>query len=373
MKDLYLSRHINKRRLKKGLKRISLLPLNRYLFLYLANKILHAWLKITGSTCVARPSNIMLELTNHCNLACTTCPREYDYGKEMDRGSIDMARAKRIIDELWPTLDSVGLTGMGETFLYRDIETIVDYIRQKNRGIIISVSTNAVLPGFTAMMEKLVNKLDTVQISIDGLDEVYESIRRKASFKELDANLRAASKLCKGSGTTLMLNMVVTRENFMHMPALIDYAEETGISYLDFTLFNLAAVIGIEEEYYDFYSSTEFREVVDALEQKICSSNMVTVANRNFKTGTSFRDCPFPWTHFTICWNGFVPPCCAKPFPKELNFGNVFETGVMDVLNSEKFRAFRKLWKTGKTPEFCRKCHFIGKGKGSEVTEGMTT
>jgi MoaA/NifB/PqqE/SkfB family radical SAM enzyme len=61
----------------------------------------------------------MLELTNHCNLACTTCPREYDYGKEMEPGTMTVENAKAVIDQIWPYLDSIGLTGMGETFLFR--------------------------------------------------------------------------------------------------------------------------------------------------------------------------------------------------------------------------------------------------------------
>ena len=181
---------MNKRRLKKAIKRITNLPRNKYLFFYLANKTKHFYLKLIRSTKVAYPSTIMLELTNHCNLACTTCPREYDYGKEMDKGMMNIDHAKRIIDELWPYLDSIGLTGMGETFLYKEIEKIVDYIKTKNKGIIISVSTNAVLPNFVAIISRLVNKIDTIQISIDGLGVVYESIRKKASFQEFYKNLK---------------------------------------------------------------------------------------------------------------------------------------------------------------------------------------
>ncbi|MEA1897706.1 MAG: radical SAM protein [Bacteroidota bacterium] len=350
---------MNKRRIKKALKRISNLPWNKYLFFYLTNKIKHLYLKLIRSTKVAYPSTIMLELTNHCNLACTTCPREYDYGKEMNKGMMNIDHAKKIIDELWPYLDSIGLTGMGETFLYKEIEEIIDYIKKKNKGIIISVSTNAVLPNFVEIISRLVNKIDTIQISIDGLGEVYESIRKKASFQELDKNLRRLSKMCKGTGTTLMLNMVVTKENYFQMPLLVEYSEEVGIDYMDFTLFNLAAVTNIERSYYDFYKSTEFLKIVSELDNTIKHITKVEVTNRNFKTDNSFQKCPFPWTHFYICWDGFVPPCCAKPFPKELNFGNVFNKKVMNVLNSKHYMEFRELWYANETPEFCSKCHFI--------------
>lgn len=315
--------------------------------------------KLTRSTRVAYPSTIMLELTNHCNLACTTCPREYDYGKAMDKGMIRMDQAKKIIDEVWPYLDSIGLTGMGETFLYNEIEELVHYIKTKNKGIIISISTNAQLPGFIEKVSPLVNYIDTIQVSIDGLGDVYESIRQKADFNRLDENLRNLKSLCKGTGTDVMLNMVVTRENYFQMPALVSYAEEIGIDYLDFTLFNLASVTNTDRSYYSFYKSQEFLKVIEELNVVVRKAKQVTVTNKNFKTENGFRKCPFPWTHFYICWNGYVAPCCAKPFPKELHFGNVFDNSVIHVLNSSSYSNFREMWYANKTPGFCNKCHFI--------------
>lgn len=350
---------MNKRKLTKAVKRISNLPKGKYLFLYFTNKMKHFYLKSIKSKKVAYPSTIMLELTNHCNLACTTCPREYDYGKEMDKGNMSLDSAKKIIDEVWPYLDSIGLTGMGETFLYKEIDEIVDYIKEKNKGIIISVSTNAVLPGFVEKVSGLIGKIDTIQVSIDGLDDIYETIRKKSDFKLLDKNLRFLSQMTKNTGTDVMLNMVVTKENFKQMTLLIKYAKEINIKYMDFTLFNLASVTGIEQSYYTFYQSDDFQKTIKELEETIRNTPDVLVTERNFKTDNSFQKCPFPWTHFYISWDGYVPPCCAKPFPKELNFGNVFNAKIIDILNSNQYKEFRTLWCKNTPPSFCKKCHFI--------------
>jgi len=350
---------LNKRRLKKALRRLMNLPGGIYFFLYIINKIKHFYFKAIKSTRVAYPSTIMLELTNQCNLACTICPREYDYGKAMDKGQMSVESAKKMIDELWPYLDSIGLTGMGETFLYNEIEQIVDYIKKKNKGIIISVSTNAVLPNFIEKVSKIVGKVDTIQISIDGLDDVYERIRKNASFQELDSNLRLLAKITSNTNTDIMLNMVVTKENYSHMPSLVKYTEEIGIKYIDFTLLNLASVTNIDRSYYDFYQSSDFSDVLSELDDTINKTPSVLVTERNFKTDNNFQKCPYPWTHFYICWNGYITPCCAKPFPKELNFGNVFNTKVINVLNDTSYKRFRSLWYKNITPDFCDKCHFV--------------
>ena len=351
---------MNRRRLKKAITRIANLPKNRDLFLYIRNKFRHVWLRLIKSTTVAYPSTIMLELTNHCNLRCTTCPREYNYGKQMDKGTMKVEQAKRIIDELAPYLDSVGLTGMGETFLFREIEEIAIYIKSKNKGIIISASTNAMLPDFPNIASRVIGTIDTIQISIDGLGDVYENIRLNANFTQLDQNIRSLAEQCAGTKTTLMLNMVVTKENFRQMPRMVEYARDAGIRYLDFSIFNLAAVTEIPIDYYRFYQSEKFRGVLTDLERAVQKNPHVIVTNRKFNIENGFHKCPFPWTHFYICWNGFVPPCCAKPFPKEMNFGNVFGDGcVLAVLNSPTYLAFRRRWFNNSAPDFCNKCYYL--------------
>ncbi|HSA05458.1 MAG TPA: radical SAM protein, partial [Tenuifilaceae bacterium] len=229
---------MNRRRLKKALKRAYYLPQNKFLSSYLKNKIKHLFYKISKFTKVAYPSTLMIELTNHCNLSCTICPREYQYGKDMDKGRMSIELAKKIIDEEIPYLDSIGLTGMGETFMYNDLSEIVDYIKSKNKGVIISVSTNAVLPNFIEKVKPLVGKLDTIQISVDGLNEVYNSIRLNSNFDTLNTNIHILSDLCQSSSTDLMINMVVTKENYTQMPDMVKYAESIGVSYVDFTILN---------------------------------------------------------------------------------------------------------------------------------------
>jgi len=350
---------MNIRRLKKAIKRIFLLPKNKYLFKYLANKLKYFCFNLAKSTKVAFPSTIMLELTNRCNLACTTCPREYEYGKAMEQGAILVNHAKKIIDELWCYLDSIGLTGMGETFLYKEIEEIVNYIKSKNRGIIISVSTNAILPDFIERVKLLIGKIDTIQISIDGLNEIYEQIRKNAKFNKLVNNLQQLIKLSDNTPTDLMLNMVVTKENYFQMADLIDFAEKIGIKYIDFTKFNLASVTKIDLSYYDFYKTPEFNLALQKLEDKIKSTENMVISYHSFYDKGSFQNCRFPFSHFYICWNGFVVPCCAKPFPKEKNFGNVFEGSVMQILNGKNYQQWRELWFKNRTPDFCKKCHMV--------------
>ena len=350
---------MNKHRIKKIITRLANLPNCYSILKYLWNKVCRYYFRATKSTRVAYPSSVMLELSAHCNLHCTTCPREYAYGKNMDKGYMTVENAKKIIDEIWLYLDFIGLTGLGETLLYNDTEEIVDYIQSKNKDIVISLSTNAVVPDFMQRVTPLVGKIGTIQISIDGLHEVYELIRRNAQFATLDTNLRSLRQLFPESNTVFMFNMVVTEENYEQMADVVSYAEEIGIQYVNFTLYNLASTTDVPSDYYDLYKTEKFLLALKQLEERKTLVKNVKVTHWNYETKNEFQKCSFPWSNFSICWNGELPPCCAKPFPKELSFGNCLKDGVMPVLNGNEFRQFRKMWLENKTPDFCKKCHFI--------------
>ena len=350
---------MKKRRIIKALRRLKKLPKNKYLVYYIKNKIKQFYLKLIKSTKVAYPSTLMIELTNHCNLACTICPREYDFGHQMDKGRMTIDQAKTVIDEAFPYLDSIGLTGLGETFMFKELTEIVDYIQSKKTGIIISISTNAVLPNFIEKVKPIINKIDTIQISIDGLNEVYDKIRLKGKFSDLDKNIKTLASLCKGTSTELMLNMVVTEENYLHMPLLVPYSKEVGVQYLDFSMFNVAAVTNIEASYYNFYESEKFQKIVTKLDTISEETKEVEVNRSDFKTSFGFKACNFPWSYFYISQDSYIPPCCAKPFPKEKSFGSVKEQKLIEVLNNENFVKWRKMWFKNETPDFCKKCNFI--------------
>ena len=125
------------------IKRALHLPKGIDLFKYIGNKFYSYFLKKIKSNKVAYPSTIMIEVTNHCNLKCITCAREYLFGDQMDKGFMEFEKLKKIVDEAYPYIDSIGLTGLGETFLYKDIINAVNYIKSKSEGIIVSCSINA--------------------------------------------------------------------------------------------------------------------------------------------------------------------------------------------------------------------------------------
>lgn len=317
------------------------------------------YLRIRKKEKVAYPSAIMIELTNHCNLKCITCPREYEYGRQMDKGFMNYENFKKIIDETHPYLDSIGLSGLGESFLYKDIIPAVNYIHEKNRGIRISLSINAQLDNSPEIVRELLNKIDTIQISIDGLDDVYDKIRIGGSFTKFKGNLRKIVDITKSSDTDLMFYVVVLKENYKQMADVVQFARTEGIKYVNFTPVNLVSITDKDTSYYDFFNSDEFKnEFIKVIEESKRKDDM-EITYPNFSRINDFNICRFVLGNFYITWDGFIPPCCTKPFPKELNFGNVFQNGVLNTLNSKEYQEFRKVLLNKKVPGFCLKCFYV--------------
>lgn len=347
---------MTKRKLLKAIKRIQHLPGGLNFFRYSGNKAKTAVLSKSKSLKVAYPSSIMIELTNHCNIKCITCAREYAFGDAMAKGFMDFEKFKSIIDEIYPYVDAIGLTGLGETFLYKRIDEAVDYIKSKNKGIVISCSINAHLPKSIEIAEKLINKIDTIQISIDGIGDVYNEVRKTADYNFFLKNTLGILEKAKASNTDIMFNMVVLKENYHQMADMLKLCDEIGVKYLNINPMNIVARTDLDNGYYDFYLSKEFKDEYFKTKELASEYPNVELTFYDFESPASFKKCRFMWNYFYITWDGFVPPCCAKPFPKEKDFGNVFEQPLIEILNTKDYQDFRQDWFNDVSPEFCDKC-----------------
>ena len=221
--------------------RLRHLPGGTDLVRYSSNKVHAAWLRSSKSTKVAYPSSIMLEVTNHCNLKCITCPREYLYGEQMAKGFMDINQLKKVVDEVYPYVDSIGLTGLGETLMYKQLEDAVDYIRSKSQGIITFISINAHLPKSVEIASRLADKLDTIKISMDGVGDIYEQVRLKSNYTTFYENTKAIAIAAKDKRAEVMFNFVAVKENYHTLAEVVEAAHELGVGYVNVTPFNVAS------------------------------------------------------------------------------------------------------------------------------------
>lgn len=86
---------LNRRRLRLLQKLILRTKINADLLKYSYNRWRWFWFNIEKDVTIPHPTNGMIELGNVCNLHCNICPREYEYGKQMDIGFMPLDNAKK--------------------------------------------------------------------------------------------------------------------------------------------------------------------------------------------------------------------------------------------------------------------------------------
>ena len=350
---------LNARRRRLLIKYIKGVKFDRNLVKFIFNHLRWLALRREKNCIIPHPTNLMLELSAVCNLHCIMCAREFKYGKEMDKGFMPLEQVKRIVDMTLPYLTSIGLTGLGETLLYPHFAEICRYIKGLKSNVIISISTNAQFKEYLDTLKEAIDYIDNIQISVDGIGATYEEIRPNTSFENVKVNILATSELCRNRGVEFKLNFVIMPQNFMDMKKIVDLAKETGAQSVEFNQMNIASNPSKDRRFYDFFTSEPYLKAVSELRQ-YAREKSVEISLMDFDANSDFKKCNFPWDHPYITWNGYFIPCCGKPFPKLLNFGNVFESeSIMDVLNSPKAQAFRRAWQKGQAPSFCKNCQHV--------------
>lgn len=350
------SQYLNPRKLKRIKRRLKQLPTGFDFFKYSANKLKYMYLTAIKSTKMAYPHSIIIEVTNHCNLKCTTCPLQYDFGKAMDKGLINKNDIYGIIDEVYPYVDNISLTGLGETLINKNLVDILSYIKTKNKGVQTSISTNAHLPKSTEYLKKIIPYLDQLQISIDGVNDVYNNIRIDGDFSFFKETVIQYKSICESYDVPILFNFVIVKENYHQMPDILDLADELGIQYVNMNPLNITSVTNQDISYYDFFRSPNYLEVLNETILKSKTIDNVEFSIYDYKSKNGFKKCIYPWIHNYVTWDGFMVPCCARPFPKEIHYGNVFENGFLTCLNSDGFRSLRSMWFKNETPDFCVEC-----------------
>ena len=158
------------------------------------------------------PLIVSWAITTRCNKSCTYCDIRNIKVKELETGHV-----LSLITEL-SRLGTriIHFTG-GEPLLREDIGMIIDYCSE--RGILTSINSNGSL--MKQRIKELKN-LNLVGLSLDGPEDVHDSIRGKGSYGEVIAALT----LAKNRGMGLRIHTVLSKLNLQSIDFLLKKAEE---------------------------------------------------------------------------------------------------------------------------------------------------
>ena len=173
--------------------------------------------------------HLQWHLTEKCNLRCKHCYQEPIFLKQ----EIKTKEALKILDNFITQINQwklsknavkISFTG-GEPLLKKDLFQLLQKCQENHSLFQYGILTNG-----TLLTKSLISKIkdydiDYMQISLEGMQEVNDSIRGKGVFEK--AVLGA--KIAKNNGINVNFAMTVTSLNINEVPKIIALSKEIGI------------------------------------------------------------------------------------------------------------------------------------------------
>ncbi len=176
---------------------------------------------------LSAPIEAHLQLTNRCDAGCRGCYTGASAGGEPHEWGL--AEWKRAIDELAARGVFHLALGGGESALLPWLGEVAAYARE--RGLVPNLTTSG-LANVEALVE-IAPLFGQINVSVDGVGEVYQRVRGFDGFARADAAVVALRRATRHVG----VNCVVTRDNFEHLEALFAWAKRRRLREIELLRF----------------------------------------------------------------------------------------------------------------------------------------
>jgi MoaA/NifB/PqqE/SkfB family radical SAM enzyme len=314
-----------------------------------------------------------LEVTNRCNLLCTTCPRTYE---ELEPpADMSWGLFTSIVDQL-PDLARVVLHGVGEPMLVPNLPRMVKYL--KERGVYVLFNTNGTVLSERNGRALIDAGLDELRVSLDASNrESFKAIRGRDYFGRIVRNVRAFRELQVREGFArpqVSVWLTGLKETVEQLPAFVQVAAEIGVKevYLQRLVFFTESAIGMarpDQALFERLTQAEaayLKEAEDlahSLGVTFSASGAATEPGLSLKgsgDGSPWSLCRRPWSLMYFTANGRALPCCIAPFSQHgydnYTLGHAGQQSLHDIWNGSAYREFRAALLSDKPPKCCANC-----------------
>ncbi|HCM67496.1 MAG TPA: hypothetical protein DIS62_00620 [Candidatus Kerfeldbacteria bacterium] len=270
------------------------------------------------------PRYIFLESVSICNAACVMCPRELLTRKQ---GVMSFDLFEKIVSEIRPyakKVERVDLHGFGEPAIDRCMPARIRLVKAAGIKHVHIVSNGSLMQEdfAKAILEA---GLDSIKFSFYGSDkQQYEDIMVKLKYEESLGNINRFIKVRNAGGYRTKIIVQA-----LSSPGKIIDAEKWGCQFEGLVL---GGYVGKKD-----YSRL--------------SGDLLRMGKlHNYGGGRSYlfpqggykhKPCYWPFQVLTIDNLGNVLPCIYD-FDASLKFGNLTNSTIAEIWNSERFRQFRQ-------------------------------
>lgn len=290
-----------------------------------------------------RPSEIIWNITNRCNLLCEHCYV----------GADDTAKSRQLTDEesmrLVRQMGEIGLpllfiTG-GEPMLRPNFWEILAEARQA--GIKVTISTNATLIGREEAKRLKANGVDFIAVSLYGPEEFHDNM---VKVKGTHARVIDAVKILREEGVGVCIKTTVNQATWPHIYDTIETAKQLGAGLV--YPCDLITAGRSENKSEQRVSAAQWRELADFMLEDVLSeeggleydigampSIAAYLAQRLIERGYDVQraldrlavmsSCPVGKGLMNINSEGNILPCS---FAQDCTIGNVRDMSLSDAV-----------------------------------------
>lgn len=269
------------------------------------------------------PLLVDIELSSVCNLRCPMCYTiTEEFKSKVQTQFMEMGLFKKIVDEIAGKVSAVRLSLRGEASLHPQFIECISYCKEKGVKE-VSFLTNGGKLDKEYFIQIAEAGADWITISIDGVGEEYERIRKPLKFKDTLQKLKDIYDIKQTRGWS---KPVIKVQGIW--PSIKNDPSEyynTLAPYVDLVAFNpLIDYLGKDEDivYEDDFS------------------------------------CPQMYQRLVVGSDGNVL-LCSNDESGSCLLGNLNDSSVRDIWHCEKLNNIRTIHENGKFKEIevCRKCY----------------
>ena len=282
------------------------------------------------------PSQVIVDVTEVCNLACVHCPHPtFKLSEHYGARYLDPDLNVKLVDEIRDYgpggAQYIRYTSDGEPLIHPKGYEMIEYA-VRNSGVFVTITTNG-----TIMNEKRTRRLleagvHMVDISLDAFsDDVYSRVRVGGDLKVTRANVQRLLQWRNeaGTGTKVVVSFVEQKLNTHEVADFKSFWEDQGAD------------------------SVVIRRQHSVAGAVIDISRLLHEKNK----GIPRRPCVYPWERIVLNPRGHLSFCPAD-WVRGSELADFRSTTVRETWNGPKYTALRRAHMTNEYANhgFCGQC-----------------
>ena len=281
------------------------------------------------------PLLVDIELSSICNLSCPMCYTITDKFKEnVNVKRMEWELYKKIIDEIDGKVPAIRLSLRGEATLHKKFIDAIKYAKDHNIKEVSTLTHGGKLnlPYFQKIVEA---GIDWITISIDGIDSVYDRVRKPLKFNDIYNKLQAIKRFKEENN---LVRPVIKVQGVW--PAI----NESGVNNYYDTLMPVTDLVA-------------FNPLIDYLSKDTSIEYLEEFT------------CPQQYQRLVIGADGLVMKCSNDEENREV-IGDINNETVHEIWHGKKMQAVRSLHLEHRgfmKSSVCRKCYLPRKTEEEEA------